>query len=326
MAYRWLGVLLVTAACGVGCAADEPGDPFCLGNGCGGSDGGGGEGGVAGVGTGGTGGGAGGTGGSVPACETSPLCQSCPTEGFCDANVDCDVGSVCIESGCTLDGAAIKRCVFAGGGACNTTDDCPPERECVEVPLEGKRCIKTTPGCSTRFDCVAGFACENGSCVDRRVPCDVDGDCPKNHVCGNSGASEFCVRIHQGCAEEFDCVGLAPHCADVDGDGNSECAGVFDPNAPTLETCTNASCGDPSAPVCEAGMVGSTSECGRYGLCLSDDDCVSGDICAALWPDGRKECVPSGGDCTTFTDCPIQQVCAVPREGGPPACQAGYQP
>jgi hypothetical protein len=316
MAYRWLGALLILAACAGGCGNDGAAGPRGTG-GDGGTAGNGGAGGM------------GGEGGAAPACETSLLCQSCPTEGFCDASDDsndgCSDGYVCIESGCnTPSGAPIGHCVFAGGGACNTTDDCPPERECMDVPIEGKRCVRTTPGCSTRFDCVPGFSCENGSCVDRRVPCDLDSDCPKNHVCASSLFSEFCVRIQVDCAEDFDCFGLAPFCADIDGDGNKECAGEIDPYAPSLDTCLNAECSDPSAPVCEAATVGSASECGQYGLCLDDGDCAGGFSCVGLWPDGRKECVPSGGSCSSFADCDIRQVCASPREGGAPSCQAGY--
>jgi hypothetical protein len=40
------------------------------------------------------------------------------------------------------------------------------------------------------------------------------------------------------------------------------------------------------------------------------------------------ECVPTPGpgDCDQVTDCPLQQVCAAPRNGGPPSCQAGSLP
>jgi hypothetical protein len=318
MAYRWLGMVLVVAAGTVGCGSGDAGDPRAGGTG--------GDGGVGGTGSVGGMGGEGGAGGSTPACETNVLCQSCPSEAFCSSNADCTVGSVCIESGCSaLTGAPIRHCVFAGGGACNTTDDCAAERECMDVPIEGKRCVKTTPGCATHFDCVPGFSCESGICVDRRVPCDLDSDCPKNHVCVSSGVSEFCVRIQRDCFEDFDCFDLAPYCDDIDGDGNKECAGVFDPNAPSLDTCLNTDCSDPSAPVCEAASFGSTSECGQYGLCLDDGDCAAGFNCIGLWADGRKECAPSGGSCSSFADCPSRQVCAAPRDGGAPSCQAGYQ-
>jgi hypothetical protein len=260
-------------------------------------------------------------------CITSALCSSCPTGGFCDTNDDCSVGSVCIESGCeSLDSAPIKQCVFAGGGACESSAMCTEGRECMDVPEEGKRCVKTTPGCDTRFDCVLGFTCEGGSCVDRRVPCIQDVDCPKNHTCLGTTNSSFCVRIQRDCAEEFDCIGLAPRCEDIDGDENKECAGVFDPNQPSPSACVNSDCTDASAPVCEAAGAGSVTQCGQYGLCLDDTDCAGGFSCLELWPDGRKECVPSGGSCSSFSDCPIQQTCAAPREGGAPSCQAGYQP
>jgi hypothetical protein len=310
MAYRWLGWLLFSVACTVGCGTEQTGDPFSSGGS------GGGAGGAAGAG-----------GASVPECATSVLCRSCPAEEGCDTDEDCTIGSVCIESGCDdLDGAPIKQCVFAGGGACNTTDDCPPERACMEVPEEGKRCIKTTPGCTTNFDCVPGFSCEEGSCVDRRVPCDFDEDCPKNHTCFGRASSSFCMRIQRSCLEEFDCIGLAPRCEDIDGDGNKECAGVFDPNQPSPSACVNSQCADASAPVCETAAVGSATQCGQYGLCLDATDCAAGFLCVELWPDGRQECVPSGGSCSSFADCPVREVCAAPREGGAPSCQVGYQP
>ncbi|MBW1831908.1 MAG: hypothetical protein JRG93_13005 [Deltaproteobacteria bacterium] len=322
MAYRWLGVLALTAACSFGCEnTGSGGPPFEGAGGVGGVGGFGGDGGAGGV------GGMAGVGGSQVSCTTSVLCRSCPSEAFCDTNDDCSVGSVCIESGCSsAEGSAIKQCVFAGGGACNTTADCPAGRDCMEVPDEGNRCVKVTPGCDTRFDCVPGFSCEAGNCVDRRVPCEHDPDCPKNHTCFGATSSSFCVRIQRDCLEEFDCIGLAPRCEDIDGDGNKECAGVFDPNQPSPSACVNSDCADPSAPVCETAATGSATQCGQYGLCLDDTDCAAGFSCVGLWPDGRKECVPSGGSCSSFSDCPVQQTCAAPREGGAPSCQVGYQP
>jgi hypothetical protein len=323
MAYRWLRVLLVLAVAAAGCASDGDGDP----RGDAGVGGNAGTGGVGGQGAAGGMAGAGGSGGAMaPTCVTSPLCRACPSEATCDSNADCSTGSVCIESGCDdLDGLPIRQCVFAGGGACNDNAQCEPlGRECLDVPGEGKRCIKTTPGCDTHFDCVTGFACEDGSCVDRRVPCDLDADCPMNHVCLGTD-SRFCVRIQTDCGAAFDCVDVAPSCVDIDGDDRTECAGTFDLNDPLSEACTNAQCGA-AAPVCEASGIGSLTACGQYGLCREDSDCAESFSCLALWPDGRKECVPSGGTCDDYTDCPVRQVCASPREGGPPSCQVGYQP
>ncbi len=315
MAYRWLGVLTLLAACSIGCENTGSGGP----RGDGGTGGVGGD-----AGTGGTSG----AGGWQPACMTSVLCRSCPTEGVCDTNDDCSVGSVCIESGCdSNEGEAIKQCVFAGGGACSSSVPCLEGRQCMDVPEEGMRCVKTTPGCDTRFDCVLGFSCEDEECVDRRVPCNQDEHCPKNHTCFGTTNSSFCVRIQRDCFEDFDCIGLAPRCQDIDGHGNKECAGTFDGNDPSSETCVNAlHCAGTSTPVCEVAGPGSTTQCGQYGLCRDDMGCAAGFSCLELWPDDRKECVRSGGTCSSFTDCPIRQVCAAPHDEGVPACQAGYQP
>jgi hypothetical protein len=271
--------------------------------------------------------GTGGTGGiATPACMTNALCAACPSESLCENDQDCSTGFVCIDSGCaTNEGLPIKHCLLAPAGFCDTNDDCPPDsdRECIEVEGEGKRCVKTTPGCDSTFDCVPGFSCEEGTCVDRRVPCYLDSDCPKSHICDRFDATGFCRRIHQSCESEGDCDRLAPRCADVDGDGTTECASAFDPNLPSPEACVNSMCSG-SAPVCE--YDGGFTDCGQYGLCKDSSDCVAGFECIGLWPDGRKECVPVGGDCDHFDDCQVRQVCASPHAGGPPSCQAGLSP
>jgi hypothetical protein len=310
MAYRWLFALSVTLTLAAACAGETDRRPFSE--------------------TGGSGGvGAGGAGGIVippptPVCETSPLCRACPSDPSCDEDLDCGEGYACIESGCNdLDGGAIRQCVFAGGGACNDDSNCSADRRCVDVEGEGLRCVKSSAGCSQANDCILGFECEDGACVDRRVPCILDSDCPKNHLCfGGQVNSTFCLRIQVGCENDFDCVGRAPFCVDIDGDGRSECAGSIELN-PASGACTNDLCVDEGAPVCEAGDVSSVSPCGAYGLCKSDDECASGFVCAPLWPDGRSECVPEGGSCSSFADCATREVCAAPRDGGPPSCQVG---
>lgn len=278
------------------------------------------------TGTGGTAGNGGsGTGGGFgpPPCIVSELCVACPADPVCGSEDDCAAGFTCVSSGCsTLEGAEIGICVPLPGGACQTTDQCPPDRECIEQPPGGKRCVKVTPGCDSDRDCVLGFDCEEGECVDRRVPCISDPDCPKNHICVDDGNSQFCHRVHRTCTEFIDCAGAGPLCADIDGDGTKECAGVIDPNQSTPTSCVNSACTEPSAPVCEMAGISTTTICGQYGLC-NNGGCADGFECVALWPDGRTECVPTGGSCSSYRDCPIRQVCASPREGGPPACQSG---
>lgn len=319
MTYRWLVLPVLTLSLCVACSSEgSSGPPFGTG----------GIGGTAGTGSGGTGGPTGGGGGEdpVPKCVTSALCGACPDDPACTTDDDCAVGHACIDSGCTTDaGVPIGQCTLIPSGACQSDADCPPGRECVAIPGEGDRCVKPTSGCDSDFDCVLGFSCEAGTCVDRRVPCFLDAECPKSHLCFAVDATRFCLRMHQACDEDFDCFGLAPHCADIDGDGDSECAGAFDPNAPTPEPCVNSSCGG-ATPVCEVGFDSAFTACGEYGPCFDDGTCSAGFECLALWPDGSRECVPSEGSCDEPSDCPERQVCASPREGGPPACQAGLGP
>ena len=314
MTRRLLAVPIALLVFGLGCSDSTPAPRSATG----GSSGVPGTGGVGGI---------GGVGGTpwVPACETSALCLACPLDEVrCSDPSDCGEGYVCLESGCnTGEGLAIQICAFAGGSFCEDDEQCPEGYVCTDLGVEGSRCVKTTPGCDSDFDCVVGFSCEDGGCVDRRVPCVFDRDCPMSHVCELIGLSGFCHRLHQDCESELECAGLAPGCVDIDGDGRTECAGSHEPNQSSPVVCVNADCLEPGAPVCELSQVGSATVCGRYGLCADDGGCVDGFACVALWNDGRKECVPTGGSCSHLTDCPPRQVCASPRSGGPPSCQAG---
>jgi hypothetical protein len=335
---------LVAVALVVGCGdASPPSVPIFYGTGgsggavgaggmmgSGGMSGTGGVGGFAGAG-GGTGiggggnGGTGGTGGSLGPCVTDALCHTCPTQLLCETDDDCEFsGYVCVPSGCeTHQGAPIKQCQPLHGGSCGSVAECPNDidYECIPVGASSPRCVRVTPGCTgatESYDCPLGFSCQAGGCVDRRVPCDSYLDCPKSHVCKIGQTSSFCARVFQTCHQDGDCDGSS--CADVDGDGTEECVGQLEG---TSNPCTNSACASSSAPVCEAGVNGTTASCGQYGLCRTNNDCDTRFSCVGLWQDGRKECVPTGGSCSQVTECPLRQVCAAPRTGGPPSCQAG---
>ena len=306
--------------------------------GAGGSAGGSGTGGTAGdpgsggiAGTGGSGGmsNTGGSGGDSGACATNALCHTCPEQFLCDTDDDCAFGGwVCVASGCeTHQGAPIRQCQPSRGGSCVDESECPnaSDYDCINVGAGGKRCVRVTSGCTPAneaYDCVPGFSCESGACVDRRVPCDDYRDCPKSHVCSVTPTANFCVRVFRTCHADADCAGFGTFCADIDDDGVDECAGELGSSG---EPCLNdVSCG-PQA-VCEPGATGTNSSCGDFGLCLGDGDCGDGFECVDLWQDGRSECVPEGGSCDQITDCPLQEVCAASRSGNPPSCQSGTAP
>lgn len=288
------------------------------------------------AGTGGTAstGGTGGTGGVA----TTSICTAPtpPVRDLCETDLDCAFsGYVCVDSGCKTDaGAPIKQCQPSRGRSCVDKNDCsstnPNAYDCIPVGLGPKRCVRrANSGCdlaTETYDCPPGFSCEVGACVDRRMPCDSTFDCPKSHVCTTTPVASYCTRTHRTCDENTDCGGFAAagsFCADVDDDGTKECVGDLGGDA-----CINSDCVTSSAPVCETGGDETVATCGDYGLCRTNNDCdlVGGFVCVGLWQDGRKECVQTGGTCDQVTDCDPQQVCAAPRNGGPPSCQAGNVP
>jgi len=330
-----------------GCGdADTP--PVYIGPGPDGSTGSGGASGMGGIsGTGGITGSAGATGtggtastggtGGTAGVATKSICTALtpPSWDLCETDVNCALGGyVCVDSGCKDDaGAPIKQCQPSRGVSC-VDKPCPSaDYACIAVGGGHERCVRVEPGClpaTETYDCPPGFSCEDFACVDRRMPCVSYLDCPKSHVCTTTPVAKYCTRTHRTCRADEDCwapLAAGSFCVDVDDDGTKECVGGY--NDP-LEACVNADCPG-SAPVCESGSVPSSVSCGDYGLCFDDRDCGAGFACVGLWQDGRKECVQMPptplppNHCDQVTDCPPQQVCAAPRNGGSPSCQAGKE-
>lgn len=262
-------------------------------------------------------------GGSAPdggnACNTSFLCPACPdSDALCDDDNPCPIGEVCIPTGCD----DLARCFVIGGGACEADTDCGDPDYACDPTIQ--RCLRVAAGCDDSNDCVAGFACENGVCVDRRVPCETLSDCPHGYACSfTSPDQRFCRRIARPCGDDLDCLTRGVPCGDVDGNGPRECMPSLDPNAQNPVSCANTQCADDAAPVCEAAVDGTSAVCGTFGLCVSSGDCAAGFDCRDLWGDGRRECVLPGGSCVDSSECPPGQVCATARTGGAPSCRAG---
>jgi hypothetical protein len=304
----------------------------------------GGSGGLGGSGGMGGDGGVGGVGGSVGGgswCTTASLggCPACPDEdALCDdADMPCAVGEVCVSTGCKICLSTgcddVKRCFVTGGGACDDDADCGnPAYKCNQSI---GRCLRTDSGCDDSNDCLAGFACENNVCMDRRVPCETGSDCPHGFTCFFPSADQrFCRRITRPCADHLDCLVLGVPCGDADGVGAKECMPALMPNTPGAVSCDPTQCMQEAAPVCESAVEGTGAVCGRFGLCASVDDCVdcaSVDDCVDgfdfecrdLWGDGRAECVLWPGSCGDSSECGPRSVCASPRPGAPPACVGG---
>jgi hypothetical protein len=265
-------------------------------------------------------------------CETSTLCPSCPDpDSLCDPTNPCPVGEECLSTGCE----DLSRCFRIGGGTCENDADCCQESElcCAGEICETQeyvcdrtvgRCLRAEPGCSDSVDCVPGFACEQGACVDRRVPCATAGDCPHGYTCFSAAIDQrFCRRITRPCSDDFDCLELSVPCGDADGDGANECMPSLLPILPDPVSCDITQCVEPSAPVCETSPEGVIAVCGRFGSCSSSFQCPDDLECRDLWGDGRAECVEPGGFCLDSSVCDPRSVCASPRSGGAPRCFGG---
>ena len=252
-------------------------------------------------------------------CTTSALCPACPDpDALCDADNPCQVGEVCLSTGCD----DFSRCFVTGGGGCLDDDDCGDPAYACNQSIG--RCLRLNPGCDDSNDCVAGFACEDDDCVDRRVPCEVGTDCPHGFTCFYASADQrFCRRITRPCTDDLDCLVLGVPCGDADGDGFGECMPSLMPNEDEPVSCANVDCTDVAAPVCETAVEGTGAFCGQFGLCISAADCAPGFDCLDLWGDRRSECVRQDGSCVDSSLCSVRSVCASPRPGEPPACVAG---
>jgi len=243
--------------------------------------------------------------------------DAAPSEDPCEGYVEpgcgggCPLGTVCADDVC-----GGRACV--PGRPCLVAADCGGA-ECVGADPAGDVrgiCAASMGPCGSSLDCPMGFACEDGSCVNRRIPCFVVADrCPRGYVCAMDpgDASEFCVPAMVRCTSDAQCeVGL--RCRDVDGDGLQECIGS--------ELCeTNADCRDEGR--CGVEPSSTTSACMLDGACGGDSGCAPDRHCVDLTGgDAAPRCELSGS-CASNADCPEGQVCAAPALGLAPTCLGG---
>lgn len=201
----------------------------------------------------------------------------------------------------------------AAPGGCRTDDDCDGPRRCIDGA-----CI----ACFGDEDCVDGYICETGECVEG---CRGDETCPDGTHCAEGQCIEGCADASHcppgnpcidgscvDCAAFDPCLGeLPPGC---EPDVMPMCGCVEDDECPAGEICVEAECvegcrddgacgagqicedtrcvegcrGDDGCPdgICDDGM------CLAYGIgCRVDDDCAAGDRCEA------DRCVPAEPEC-----------------------------
>lgn len=259
---------------------------------------------------------------SIP--DSGPLDASDPSTCFDDAGVfdlclcdilECrpDVADDCVPgTTCLPDGCGRNTCQLAGL-PCGAPGDCAEGSECF-VGTIPPVCRKPDGGCNDSRDCPAGFSCDSGSCVDRRVPCDPESvGCPYGYFCNDLDervAQPYCQRVYRAC-ESFDACPPFFSCVDVDGDGESECRA----NGGDCDTFMD----------CPGEVCGTTPD--RAGACQAQGPCAgamitcpSGFECADVYGDGLVECVPTAGDCDVVQDCTPPGICGSLTEDGAMTC------
>jgi len=247
--------------------------------------------------------------GSIESCfDDAGVYDLCLCDVFeCEDSSECGDGTACLPDGCG------RNTCQLGGLPCGAPGDCAEGSECFTGTIPPV-CRKADGGCNDSRDCPAGHSCDEGSCVNRRVPCDPESPaCPFGYFCNELDqqvAQPYCQRVYRAC-ETFDACPPFFSCVDVDGDGESECR-ANGGDCDTFMDCPGEVCGTTpeSAGACQA-----------QGPCAGEMiSCPSGFECADVYGDGLVECVPTAGDCDVVQDCTPPGICGSLTEDGAMTC------
>lgn len=225
----------------------------------------------------------------------------------CERTEDCPVsGLLCYDY--LLDDVSLCA---PRGSACEVSADCEPRQSCTAVRgwIPGETyCTVPAGACGTSASCPDGFRCEDRvGCVDRRVPCVGDEDCPVWDRCGTlpSGLQACVAAPLEPCTGPADCPG--GECVDVQGDGPTECQEAGGECMTNADCALGTVCGD------QDGLPG--AECGRVGPCLYAGNCPAGWECLDVNGDGQEECQAGGGSCLVDADCSVRLRCTYTGDG-----------
>lgn len=228
----------------------------------------------------------------------------------CIITPDCSAAACATGTRCEDDGCGGRRCI-AEGHPCVDASDCPAGGTCAAVGA-GSVCRPPAGVCRDDRECPVGFGCEAGACVDRRVLCDNElNTCPVGYVCDYAlrQGQAFCRRWDTPCTRAENCPQPGA-CFDIDGDGARECV-------PPEPECVASTCAG-MGTVCGAQAQSKRYSCGPLGSC-GVQTCAAPNVCVDYAGDGRPFCAPAGS-CDEHSDCPAQQLCALPHLEMTPRC------
>jgi hypothetical protein len=255
---------------------------------------------------------------------------TCGTTGACDGIGGC--ARFAPQTVCTAPSCSGDRLNTAG--TCNGLGTCLPQgmQNCSPYRCRDNACINR---CASDADCVAGRACQSGSCGKKTngQPCTVAGDCVSNHCVDSVCCDQACTGACRSCAlaaslgtctpvsngsndPRNTCATQAASTCGTDGkcDGaggcrrhrpGTVCAGEHcENNKYTPEATCNATgtCVAPDAISCVPYACNGT-KC--FGSCAADANCSPGNVCNGN-SCGLK---PNGAFCSAGAEC-MSNTCA----------------
>lgn len=266
---------------------------------------------------------------SNDACLAGYECEAgtCTVTVACDIDNPCDRGT-CVDNSVCLNPTSCNTNANCLGGFFCTDDNVCSDDLCSDTVCDNGICELGTGACvnadtcrqeTQAQDCLAGFGCVQGACVNEADYCE-ELDCQRG----------VCSFEEQGCIDAPDCAGddvvclSGNYCDDANACQTNRCdvlgtdcpRGVCDPGQGVCvdaATCTaSAVCVD--AKVCLDGTCTPTAEaCGATG-CTGNQECAFNE--ATL----MAACEENTAGCLAAVDCTGDRICANRACADPGAC------
>lgn len=232
-------------------------------------------------------------------CAPGQLCDvgQCVAVTACASDVDCGIGSTCVDSVCR-----------SNSPACSSDAECSTGQEC-----DAGQCVLST-SCTSDAECAVGEICDAGECVSSE--CTSDAECAQGELCSD-GMCVVPVGLPEDCSDAIDNDGDgAVDCSDVDCFGDAVCQSV---SCMDSGDCSAGQECDASSQTCISVTCATDAECsvdsicvdgmcqGNSPSCMEDVDCAAGQVC-------------NGGQCVTIA-CASDNECAVGQSCVDGACQ-----
>ncbi len=223
---------------------------------------------------------------------------SCNTNANCLGGFFCDDNNVCSDDLCS-DTVCDNGICELGTGACVNADTCRQETQ--------------------DQDCLAGFGCVQGACVNEADFCD-ELDCQRG----------VCSFEAQGCIDAPDCAGDDVQCLSGNYcDANNACQTN---RCDVLGTdCPRGVC-DPGQGVCiDAAVCTASNDCTDGKVCLDGACTPTAEACGAEGCTGNQECAfneatlmaaceENAAGCLAALDCTGDRVCVAGACAAPGVC------